>query len=174
VRRMGVVSDQLTNWSDHHEELFHCPTQEKAESPCKETPAPPCHPSRLTHRTIQALWKARLQVCAGARAWPEVLPLGELSRIQTPDGLRPSGLQGASGRAPRPLLLCSGDPGRNLQHQHGALASKGKALGNTDGYRCRHHGDDESRDGTCWNSRGQHGPRAISGGLSQRNVGGMR
>lgn len=47
--------------------------------------------TRLAGRTLQTLRQARLQMCQGSRAWPQILFDGELFRPISSDGLCPPG-----------------------------------------------------------------------------------
>jgi len=43
--------------------------------------------TRNTHRTLQALWQAWLQMCQGTRPWPQVLLVRELPECAAANGL---------------------------------------------------------------------------------------
>src|SRR5215510_15709539 len=76
-----VESDQLYAWSDENSEPHHCRI---AETP-RRTPAPtssaPGHPSRLSHRALQTMRQTGMQVRRRPRSWPQVLFVGQLSRL---------------------------------------------------------------------------------------------
>jgi hypothetical protein len=62
-----------------------------------------CDLARLADRALQALWQAGLQMRRRSRPRPEVLPVGELSRRATADGLRATGRCGRHSGARREL-----------------------------------------------------------------------
>src|SRR5882762_287320 len=87
MNSFGIWSDQSFRWSANYEEkILRRPT--KAPSVLTgQTAAPLCHPSRFSHRTLQALWQAWLQMRQGPRSWPQVLLVRELSEIAAANGL---------------------------------------------------------------------------------------
>ena len=123
-----VQSDQLYNWSDIHG------TKDNKSSPAKTKSTPSQAASfadrsaRFTHRAIQALWQARMQMCGGARPRSQVLPIHQSPWKKTRDGLRAcripwegEGLFGELSQGQR-------NPRRTLLHQPRAIAPKGTFL----------------------------------------------
>src|SRR5579872_4846579 len=85
-----LASDQLLTWSDEYSETGHRRLAKAPPSaPAPTAPAQSC-PARFSHRALQALRQARLQVRPGPRSWPQVLSVGELSRPAPANGLRPA------------------------------------------------------------------------------------
>jgi hypothetical protein len=83
-------SDQLLAWSDENIETDHSRLAKAPPSaPAPITPAQSC-PPWFPHRALQALWQARMQMRRRPRSWPQVLPVGELSRPAPTNGLRPA------------------------------------------------------------------------------------
>ena len=123
-----LVSDQLSTWSDENREADH---RRLAKAP-PSAPAPiaPAQsgPSRFPHRALQTLWQARLQVCPRPRSWPQVLPVGKLSRPAPANGLRPARVLRAGERVPGQLPPRSPDPGGDLRDQPRAPATSREAL----------------------------------------------
>jgi hypothetical protein len=87
---LDLVSDQLDTWSDHAKHTVVDFAQ--ASCPVAAANAGSGYAAAwLAHRTLQALRQAWLQVCRRSRPWPQVLPVGELSRAPAADGLRATG-----------------------------------------------------------------------------------
>src|SRR3981189_749679 len=103
---LDLVSDQLDTWSDHAKHTVVDFAQ--ASCPVAAANAGSGYAAAwLAHRTLQALRQAWLQVCRRSRPWPQVLPVGELSRAPAADGLRATGRSRRGHRAsvelpPRP------------------------------------------------------------------------
>ena len=98
----NLISDQLNTWSDHARHTV----VDFAQASCPVAAANAGSgyaPAWLAHRTLQALRQAWLQVCRRSRPWPEVLPVGELSRPSAANGLRATGRSRRRYRAPGEL-----------------------------------------------------------------------
>src|SRR5215472_4460118 len=87
-----IESDQLYTWSDEDPAPHH---RWLAEAP-RFTPAPtasaPSDPSWFSHRTLQTMRQAGMQVRRRPRSWPQVLFVGQLSRLAAADGLCAAGV----------------------------------------------------------------------------------
>jgi len=85
-----LVPDQLLAWSDEDIETDHRRlTQAPPSAPAPIAPTQSCS-SRFSHRALQALRQARMQMRPGPRSWPQVLSVGKLSRPASTNGLRPA------------------------------------------------------------------------------------
>jgi len=94
----------------------------------EQTPALGCGAARLADRALQALRKPGLQMCRRTRPRPEVLPVGELSRRTTADGLRAAGAFGGHARACRQLPRGAHDARGGLRDQPRAITAPRGAL----------------------------------------------
>jgi len=123
-----LVSDQLLTWSDENREADH---RRLAQAP-PSAPAPiapaQSYPPWFSHRALQTLWQARLQVRRRPRSWPQVLPVGELSRPAPANGLRPARVLRTGERVAGQLPPRSSDPGGDLRDQPRAPATSREAL----------------------------------------------
>lgn len=114
--------------------------------------------SGLPDRALQALRQSELQVRKRSRSRSQVLPLGELPRQTSADGLRPSGRSRAGQPERRRLRPCSRHPGGDLRDQPRAFTPARAALGGNGEHHARnaHHHRRHSR----WrDSSGQHARR---------------
>src|SRR6516165_7737553 len=117
-----VFSDQLFTWSDKDGRKIPfrvAPTPSSAPAPIA---ALGHHPPRLPDRALQKVWQARLQVRPKPWARPQILPVDQLSRYASPDGLRAAGVSRAGQEVPSQLPASSRDLGRDLQDQSRAAA----------------------------------------------------
>jgi len=82
MNSFGIWSDQSFRWSAaaYAKEILCRPTKAPSGSTWQAA-APRCHPSRFSHRTLQALWQAWLQMRQGTRPWSQVLLVRELPKI---------------------------------------------------------------------------------------------
>src|ERR1700757_4459161 len=105
-----LESDQLYTWSDEHSEPVHCRI---AKTP-QRSPAPiasaPCDPPRFSHRALQTMRQAGMQMRRRPRPRSQVLFVGQLSRLAAADGLHTAGVLRANGRVPVQLPSSSRDP----------------------------------------------------------------
>ena len=123
-----LVSDQLLTWSDENREADHRRlAQAPPSAPALIAPAQSC-PPWFPHRTLQTLWQARMQVRRRPRSWPQVLPVGELSRPAPANGLRPARVLRAGERVAGQLPPRSPDPGGDLRDQPRAPTPSREAL----------------------------------------------
>ncbi len=100
---LDLRSDHGYDWSDQpiRQAIFGVATS--PPDAAAEAPAVGRDPARFAYRALQALRQAGLQMCRGPGSRPEVLPVGELSRRATADGLRSTGKSGSHSRARRQL-----------------------------------------------------------------------
>ena len=124
----GIQSDQSFRWSaSYEEEILRRPT--KAPSgPIRQAAAPLCHSSRLSHRALQALWQAWLQMRQGPRPWPQVLLVRELPEIAAASGLCSAEPSCTDQEIPRQLSARSRSLGADLRDQPRAAAAPRGAL----------------------------------------------
>ena len=135
-----LLSDQLYKWSDTHEESICHITTQKKKSSGPPTTAGRGYPSRISDRTLQEMWKARLPVRQGARTRAQVLSFDKPSREKSSDGLYPAGLLRASRSLPSKLSINQGNPERNLRYQLRTSQPQREAVGNTHVFRhCYRH-----------------------------------
>src|SRR6267143_4013638 len=135
MNSFGILSDQSFRWSaSYEEEILRCPT--KAPSgPTRQAASPLCHPSRFSHRTLQALWQAWLQMRQGPRSWPQVLLVRELSEIAAANGLCSAEPSCRDQEIPRELSTRSRNLRGDLRDQPRAAAPPRGALRTHDEHR---------------------------------------
>jgi hypothetical protein len=127
-----LLSDQLMTWSANGRYSVVHPTQ--TTRPVAAANAGSGHAAEgLAHRTLQALWQTRLQVRGWPRPWPQVLPLRELSRPSSANGLRATGRSCRRGAtsgefppAPRDHRRDLRDQPRTVTPPRGALRGPGE------------------------------------------------
>ena len=130
MKCLQLFSDQFFTWSDKNPQADH---RRLAKTP-PSAPAPAAsaqsRPAWLPHRALQTLRQARLQMRPRPRSWPQVLPVGELSRPASANGLCPARVLRAGERVPRQLPPRSPDLGGDLRDQPRAPATSREALRN--------------------------------------------
>ena len=128
------LSDQLYIWSD-----THAPQLAQTDFCClAPTPSPAIAPAAtarprapwFSHRALQALREAGMQVRPRPRSWPEVLPLGQSLRATTANGLDPPGLLPPDHRVCNQLPSPPSDGGRDLRDQSRAVVPSRGTLRN--------------------------------------------
>lgn len=132
---LQIKSDQLYTWSDicAQENLFRfTKTQTVSSAATSRTHR---DPSWLTHRALQAVWQARLQVCRRSGARSQVLPIGKLSRLSTSHGLRTARVLRSDHRVSCQLPANPRDFRGNLRDQPRTIAAARGALRSRDGRR---------------------------------------
>src|ERR1017187_8871919 len=103
MKKMHLLSDHVYDWSAKSiRKILVCVAQAPA-GVAAQTSAFGCGVARLADRALQALWQAGMQMCRRARPRAKVLPVRELSRRATADGLRATGKSGGHPRASRQL-----------------------------------------------------------------------
>jgi len=162
MKKNRLVSDQLYKWSDIYEEsICHIITQKK-KSPCSPATARRGHPSRISDRTLQEMWKARLPVRQGAGTRAQVLSFDKPSREKPSDGLCPPGLLRASRGLSGELSSNQGNPERNLRYQLRTSQPQTEVVGNTHVFRhCYRHRHRRGRHVGC-----QYDHRTVKGSVA--------
>src|SRR5260370_35964930 len=124
----AVQSDQLYTWSDENSEPSHRRTAEAPHhSPPRVAPAP-IDPARFSHRALQTLRQAGMQMRRRPRPWPQVLSVGQLPGLAAANGLRAAGVIRANGGVPGKLPPSPRDPGGDLRDQPRTAAPPRGAL----------------------------------------------
>src|SRR5450755_1436190 len=100
---LHLLSDHVYDWSARSLKQNIVGVAQAPTIVAAEASAVGCGAARLADRALQALRQTELQMCRGSRSRPEVLPVGELSRRATADGLRAAGKSGGHPRARRQL-----------------------------------------------------------------------
>ena len=98
MKHVRLLSDHVYDWSDRSLEQNIVGVAQAPASVAAQTSTIGCGASRLADRTLQAMRQARLQVRRGSGSRSEVLPVGELFRRATADGLRAPGKSGGYSR----------------------------------------------------------------------------
>ena len=115
------LADQLYTWTDNNA------LQAAQTDFCCLTPAPPSATATdaaarsfapwFSHRALQTLWQAWLQMRPRARPWPKVLPVGQPLWATAANGLRSAGLSPGNHRISSQLSTPPSDCGRDLCYQ---------------------------------------------------------
>src|SRR5262249_12547601 len=123
-----LSSDQLFTWSDENIETdYDRLAKAPPSAPAPIAPAqsgPPWFP----HRALQTLWQARMQMRRRPRSWPQILPVGELSRLTPANGLHPARVLRPGERVPGQLPPRSPGLGGDLRDQPRTPAPSREAL----------------------------------------------
>ena len=82
-----IWSDHAFTWSEVFTEKISRRSTKASSDPSRQAASPRWHPSRFSHRTLQALWQAWLQMCQWPRSWPQVLLIRQLPEIAAASGL---------------------------------------------------------------------------------------
>ena len=123
-----LLSDHLLTWSDENTEADYRRLAKTPPSAFVPTaPAQSCPPG-FPHRALQTLWQARMPMRPRPRSWPQVLSLGELSRLTSANGLRPARVLRAGERVPGQLPPRPPDLGGDLRDQPRAPTPSREAL----------------------------------------------
>jgi hypothetical protein len=123
-----IWSDHSFTWSAiYAKEIL--PRSKKASSDSSgQAASPRWHPSRFSHRTLQALWQARLQMRQGSRSWPQILLVRELPECAAANGLCSAGPSCGDQEISRPLSTRSRNLRADLRDQPRAAAPPKGAL----------------------------------------------
>src|SRR5438552_11657947 len=127
--RCRIQSDQLYTWSDRNAETVDrrlAQTPPGASAPAAPTQG---HPAWLSHRALQTLRQARMQMRRRSRPWPQVLSFGELPGLAATDGLRAAGVLPPDHRVAGKLPSSPRDLRADLRDQSRAAAPARGALG---------------------------------------------
>jgi hypothetical protein len=123
-----LLSDHVYDWSDSSIKQIIVGVEKAQAIVAAQTAAAGCGATRLVDRALQALRQAGMQMCRRSRPWAQVLPVGELSRRATADGLRATGKCGGHARASHQLPAGAHDPRRGLLDQSRAATAPRGAL----------------------------------------------
>jgi hypothetical protein len=130
---LRLISGHVYDWSVKFFRKIILGTTKAPAIAAAKAPAFGCGVARLADRALQALRQARLQVRRRSRSRPEVLPVGELSRRATADGLRAARRSGrdphAGGELPSGAYGARGslrDQPRTVAAPRGAVRARGE------------------------------------------------
>jgi hypothetical protein len=128
MNSFGILSDHSFTWSAIYEEEVLCHSTKASSDASRQAASPRWHPSRFSHRTLQALWQARMQMREGSRSWPQVLLVRELSECAATNGLRSAEPSCGDQEISRPLSTRSRNLRADLRNQPRAAAPPRGAL----------------------------------------------
>jgi hypothetical protein len=123
-----LQSDQLYTWSDGNTKTIDRRLAQTPSSAAAPTATARCHPAWLSHRALQTLRQARMQVCRWPRSWSQVLSFGELSGPAAANGLCAAGVLRADQRVAGQLSASSRALRTDLRDQSRTLTSPRGAL----------------------------------------------
>lgn len=116
MEKISVKSDKLNNSSER--------SVSNEESSCSSLSSYSSHPKDetrvskgFTHRTIQKMREAWVQMRLGTRTWTQILPFGKLSRESAGNDLCSPGLCRKGKRISRQSCRYPGTSGRDLRDQ---------------------------------------------------------
>jgi hypothetical protein len=112
-----VESDQLVTWSDDTSEPIHRRFAEAPHRSLATVSFTPSAPPRFSHRAIQAMRQARMQMRRRPRPWPQVLSVGQLPGFAAANGLRSARVLCSNGRVSGQLSPITRDPRVDLRDQ---------------------------------------------------------
>jgi len=124
----GLQSDQLYTWSDRDEGKALGSFAKTSPSSSPPTAPAPGDPPRLSHRALQALWQAGMQMRRRSRSWPQALSVGQLPGLAAANGLRAAGALRSDHRVPGQLPPSPRDLGGDLRDQPRTAAPPRGAL----------------------------------------------
>jgi hypothetical protein len=123
-----LLSGHVYDWSVTFFRKIILGTTKAPTIAAAKAPAFGCGVARLADRALQALRQPWLQMCRRTRPRTEVLPVGELSRRATADGLRATGQSGGHSHAHRQLPRGTHDARGDLRDQPRAVTAPRGAL----------------------------------------------
>lgn len=132
MNRPGISSDQLFTWSATHADKVHIRLEKAPQGPAAQTSLSGSHPPRLSYRTLQALWQARLQMRQRPRSRSQVLPVCKLSPYTPANGLRTAAVPPSDQEVSCQLSARSRDLRGDLRDQSRTAAPARGALRNPD------------------------------------------
>lgn len=130
MKKDRLFSDQLYRWSDNYEESICRIITQKKKGSGPPTSARGDRPSRISDRTLQEMWKARLPVCQRTGTWAQILSFNKSNRKKSSDGLYSPGLLRTSRSLPGELSINQRNPERNLRYQLRTSPSQGTTVVN--------------------------------------------
>lgn len=129
MNKNTIISDQLYNWSENESFQFPCRADPATSGPGQASAtARTLYSARFIDRTLQTLWQTGLQVCPGPGTRPQVLPIGQPTRHQAPDGLCSGGVPSAGYRVPPQLPASASTAGEDLQPQSRVVTAPDEVL----------------------------------------------
>lgn len=135
MNSFGILSDHAFTWSAiYAEKTLRRPAKASSNS-SSQAASPRWHPSWFSHRTLQALWQAWLQMRQGPRSWPQVLLVRELPEIAAANGLCSAEPSCADQEIPRQLSARSRCLRTDMRDQSRVAAPPRGALKGHDEHR---------------------------------------
>lgn len=129
MNRTAIESDQLYNWSDNEEKGLRLRPAPQTRRDPSETARPQPSSARLPHRTLQAVWEARLRLRPREGPRPQVLSLGQLPGTSPRNGLRPLRIPSSGRTIPGQPHQGPRTFGRGLHDQSRTPQPPGNTLG---------------------------------------------
>ena len=123
-----ILSDQLFTWSAKYGDKIHVRLEKTPPGPAAQTSLPGSYPPRLSYRTLQALWQARLQMRQGPWSRSQVLSVRKLSSCAPANGLCTAGVSRPDPEVSFQLSACSRDLRGDLRDQSRTAAPARGAL----------------------------------------------
>ena len=123
-----LASDQSVAWSDEYPERTRHRPAKAPQCPCAATASAQVDSEGLSHRAIQAMRQAGLQMRRRARTRAQILPVGKLSGSATANGLHTPGCIWTNSGVSRQLSPKPRDSGVNLRDQPRIAAPSRGAL----------------------------------------------
>jgi len=127
-----ILSDQLFTWPADCEAKNHVRFEKTAPGASAQTSLSASHPPRLAHRTLQALWQARLQMRQRSRSRSQILPVRKLSPFAPANGLCAAGVSRPDQEASCQLSARSRNLRGDLRNQSRTATPARGALRNHD------------------------------------------
>ncbi len=157
MKGINGYTEQFQDWSDkdttclnHHiAQTAACAWQAIADLPLA------AHPGLFDY-TVYALWQTSVLLCDGARAWPQVLSVGESRRTTSNPDLCPARLSGAGARAVGPTTDSAHARRRAVRHWLRITDAPCRQITRSDGVGQLASGDRCDRYHGCQSTRGQH------------------
>jgi hypothetical protein len=159
---IALQSDQLYTWTDRNPKTVHCRIAKTSQHSPAPLAAAPSDPPRFSHRTLQTLRQAGMQMRRRSRPWPEVLLVGQLPGLAAANGLCAAGALSADGGVPGQLPPSPRDPGGDLRDQPRTAAPPRGAL------KACHAPSGFCPPGTVRCGCGRRCPRQHAGSLARR------
>src|SRR5579864_21298 len=156
-----VESDQLYTWSDENPEPTHGRIAETPQCAPAPIASAPSDPPGFSHRALQTMRQARMQMRRRPGPWPQVLFVGQLLRLAAANGLCAAGGLRSDGRVPGQLPSSARDPRGDLRDQPRTAAPPRGALKARHAPSGFYHPADR-----C--GIGRHTPRQYVGSLARR------
>src|SRR6478609_9087428 len=124
----AIQSDQLYTWSDENPEPAHCRIAKTPQRSSAPTASAPVDPPRFSHRALQTMRQAGMQMRRRSRPWTQVLFVGQLPRFAAANGLCAAGVLRPNCRVPGQLPSSPRDPRGDLRDQPRTAAPPRAAL----------------------------------------------